>query len=44
MGTIYRDETGWVVYNKNGDYTGTHDIPESFPKKTNIENPFDGIF
>ena len=44
MGTIYRDETGWVVYNKNGGYTGTIDIPESFPKKTNVENPFDGIF
>ena len=44
MSTIYRDESGWVVYKKNGDYTGTRDIPEPFPKKTNVENPFDGIF
>ena len=44
VGTIYRDNSGWVVYNKNGDFTGTRDIPESFPNKTNVENPFDGIF
>ena len=44
VGTIYKDDLGWVVYNKNGDFTGTREIPESFPKKTNVENPFDGIF
>ena len=44
LGTIYKDSSGWVVYNKRGDYTGNRAVPEFFQKKTRIANPFQGMF
>ena len=44
VGTIYKDDLGWVVYNKNGGYAGTRSIPESFNNTQKIASPFENLF
>jgi len=44
VGTIYKDDLGWVVYNMNGDYAGTRDIPKPIGNIQKVASPFEDLF